>query len=59
MKHILTVSCFFLNRALDSMAAGKRLPESRFSVLGLHTQGQKSLASMFSGVVNKENNGSS
>lgn len=41
------------------MAAGKRLPESRFGVLDLHTQSQKPLASMFSGAVNKENNGSS
>lgn len=40
---------FFLNRALDSMAAGKRLSESRFSVVNLYAPNQKSLGLMLSG----------
>lgn len=37
-------------RALESIKAGKRLPESRFSVLNVAPKGQRSVAGFFKGV---------
>lgn len=52
------LTCFaflfsFFYRALDSVTAGKRLSESRFSPLNLHSRNQKPLASVFPKVSSK------
>lgn len=46
-------------RALDSMSAGKRLPESRFSALNLYAHNQKPLIAMFSRASGEGNDASS
>jgi hypothetical protein len=40
---------FYKTRALESIKAGKRLAESKFSVLNIAPKGQRSVAGFFGG----------